>query len=78
MRKKINVTNVRHNKFNTNKIDTLNLVIKACLNQKHKKKYFVIYYLKKLSLIEQNYDIYDKKLLTIVTVYTFYCQGLNL
>ena len=36
---------------------------------KHEKKqYFITYYLRKLSLIEQNYDMHDKKLLTIVTI----------
>ena len=51
------------------KIDTLNLIIKTCLNQKNKKFWlFIIYYLKKLSLIEQNYDVYNKKLLIIITL----------
>ena len=50
------------------KIDTLNLVIKIYLNQKHKnKQYLVIYYSRKLLLIKQNYNIHNKKLLTIVT-----------
>ena len=45
-----------------------NLIIKTYLNQKYDDKWhFVTYYLKKkLSSIEQNYDIHDKKLLAII------------
>ena len=44
-----------------------NLAIKACLNQKYNGKQHSIAYLsKKLSSTEQNYDVHDKKLLTIV------------
>ena len=37
--------------------------------QKHKDKiwHLVVYYSKKLILLELNYNIYDKELLTIVT-----------
>ena len=45
-----------------------NLIIETYLNQKYKKIWlFIIYYSKKLSLIEQNYDVHDKKLLIIIT-----------
>ena len=51
------------------KIDASNLTIKTYLNQEYKGKWhFIIYYSKKLLSIEQNYDIYNKKLLTIVAV----------
>ena len=43
-------------------INALNLIIKACLNQKHESKYHSItYYFKKLSSTKQNYNIFDKK-----------------
>ena len=43
------------------------LTVKACLNQKYDGKQHSIAYLsKKLSSAEQNYDVHDKKLLTIV------------
>ena len=49
------------------KIDASNLIIKTCLNQKYEEKqHFITYYSKKLSSIEQNYDVHDKKLLIIV------------
>ena len=50
-------------------IDASNLVIKACLNQKHEDKWHLItYFSRKFSSIKQNYDIHDKKLLAIIIV----------
>jgi len=51
------------------KIDILDFILKACLLQKHADRvwYLVIYYSRKLILLELNYDIYNKKLLGIVT-----------
>ena len=41
-------------------IDALNLVIETCLSQEYKGKwYFIVYYSRKLSSIEQNYDIHE-------------------
>ena len=49
------------------KIDASDLVIEACINQKHDDKWHSIAYLsRKLSSAEQNYDIHDKELLAIV------------
>ena len=49
------------------KTNASNLIIDACFNQKNKnKQHFVIYFSKKLSSIEQNYDIHDKELLAII------------
>ena len=49
------------------KIDASDLIIKTCINQKHDDKWHSIIYLsRKFSSAEQNYDIHDKKLLTIV------------
>ena len=49
------------------KIDASDLIIKTCISQKHDDKWHsVIYLSRKLSSAEQNYDIHDKKLLTIV------------
>ena len=49
------------------KIDASDLVIEACINQKHDDKWYsVIYFSRKLSSAEQNYDIHDKELLAIV------------
>jgi len=48
-------------------IDALDLVIDACFNQKHEDMWHSItYLLRKLSLVEQNYNIHDKELLAIV------------
>ena len=45
-----------------------NLIIDACLNQENEsKQHPMIYFSRKLSSIKQNYDIHDKKLLTIIT-----------
>ena len=49
------------------KMNTLNLILKACLNQEHENKYYLMtYYFKKLFLAKQNYDITNKELLIIV------------
>ena len=52
------------------KIDLLDFILKACIVQKYKDKIWhsVIYYSKKLILLELNYNVYNKKLLAIVTV----------
>jgi hypothetical protein len=48
-------------------IDASNLVIDACFSQKHEDMWHpMTYLLRKLSPIEQNYDVHDKKLLAIV------------
>jgi len=48
-------------------IDLLDLVIDACFNQEHEDIWHkIIYLLRKLLLIEQKYNIYDKKLFAIV------------
>ena len=50
------------------KIDVSNLAIEACILQMHNEKWHsVIYFSRKLTSIEQNYDIHDKELLTIIT-----------
>ena len=51
-------------------IDLSDFALKVYLMQKHKDKvqYLVVYYSCKLTLLELNYDIYDKELLTVVTV----------
>ena len=50
------------------KTNASNLIIDACFNQESEdKQYFVTYFFKKLSSIEQNYDIHDKELLAIIT-----------
>ena len=49
------------------KIDASNLIIKACLNQEHDDKWHsMTYFSRKFTSTKQNYDIHDKKLLTIV------------
>ncbi len=49
------------------KIDALDLVIGACFSQEHEGMWHSMAYLsRKLSLVEQNYDVHDKKLLAIV------------
>ena len=51
------------------KIDTLDFVLGVCLLQKHREvQYLVIYYSRKIILLELNYDIYNKELLVIVIV----------
>ena len=51
------------------KTDLLDFVLGAYIVQKYKDKiwYSVVYYSKKLTLLELNYNIYDKELLAIVT-----------
>ena len=47
--------------------DALDKAIGACLTQEHEgKKHPVAYYSRKITLAEQNYDIYNKELLAIV------------
>ena len=49
------------------KIDASDLAIGACILQMHDEKwYFVTYFSRKLTSVEQNYDIHNKKLLTII------------
>ena len=49
------------------KTNIFDLAIKACLFQEHKSnQYPVAYFLRKLLLAEQNYNIYNKKLLAII------------
>ena len=49
------------------KIDASNLAIEACILQMHNEKWHsVTYFSRKLTSVEQNYDIYDKKLLAII------------
>ena len=52
------------------KIDLLDFILGVYIVQKHKDKiwYLVAYYSKKLTLLELNYDIYNKELLAIVIV----------
>ena len=50
------------------KIDASDLTIETCILQMHDEKWHSItYFSKKLTSVEQNYDIHDKKLLTIIT-----------
>ena len=51
------------------KIDLLDFVLGVCIIQKYKNKIWhpVAYYSKKLIPLELNYNIYNKKLLAIVT-----------
>ena len=49
------------------KIDVSDLTIGACILQMHNEKWYsVIYFLRKLTSMKQNYNIHDKKLLTII------------
>ena len=52
------------------KIDLLDFILGAYIVQKYKDKiwYLVAYYSRKLIPLELNYNIYNKELLTIVTV----------
>ena len=68
MCKEINVKNIQFKKIIRIEINALNLIIKACFNQKHENKWYsIIYFSRKFSSIEQNYDIHDKELLAIIT-----------
>ena len=51
-------------------IDLLNFILKVQLLQKYKNRiqYLVVYYSRKLMLVELNYNIYNKELLVIVVV----------
>ena len=47
--------------------DALDFAIGACLIQEYNRnRYPIAYFLRKMSLAEQNYEIYDKELLAIV------------
>ena len=51
------------------KTDVLDFVLGVCLVQKYPDKwYLVVYYSRKIILLELNYNIYNKELLGIVTV----------
>ena len=48
--------------------DVLDFVLNVCLVQKHPDKWHpVIYYSRKMTLLELNYNIYNKELLGIIT-----------
>ena len=51
-------------------MDLLDFALKAYMVQKYKNKiqHPVVYYSRKLTPLELNYNIYNKELLTIVTV----------
>jgi len=53
------------------KIDILNFILGVYLLQKYKNRvwHLVIYYSRKLILLELNYDIYNKELLRIIIVF---------
>jgi len=53
------------------KIDTSNYIFKDIFFQYNKKEvlYLVVYFFKKHNLIECNYKIYNKKLITIVCAF---------
>jgi hypothetical protein len=49
------------------KTDASNRAIRACLTQDYEgKRHPMAYYSRKITLVEQNYDIYNKELLAIV------------
>ena len=52
------------------KIDALDFIVGVYLLQKHKDRvqYLVIYYSQKITLLELNYNIYNKELLAIVVI----------
>ena len=60
--------------------DVLDLAIGACWMQEYDSRWhLVVYILRKLSLVEQNYDIYNKELLAIVAAletWRVYAEGL--
>jgi hypothetical protein len=63
-------------------MNALDFAIRACLNQlnKNDKNKPIAYYFKKLSLVELNYDIYNKELLAIVITFEqwqVYLKGLT-
>ena len=51
-------------------MDLLDFILKAYIVQKYKNKiqHLVVYYSKKLTPLELNYNIYNKELLAIITV----------
>jgi hypothetical protein len=51
------------------KIDVLDFVLGICIVQRHNNRiwYPVMYYSKKITPLELNYNIYNKELLAIVT-----------
>jgi hypothetical protein len=53
------------------KTDSLDFVIRACLNQLDENSKFklIAYYSRKLSPIELNYDIHNKELLAIIVTF---------
>jgi len=55
----------------TLKINASNKAIEACINQSNDKKHlhFIAYYSCKLTVAELNYEIHDKKLLTIINFF---------
>jgi len=59
--------------------DASDLAIGACLIQEHEgKRHLIAYYSKKMTLAEQNYDIYNKELLAIVAAlkhWRVYAEG---
>ena len=58
--------------FQTNQLakietDASDLAIGACLYQQKKDKWHLVaYYSRKITVLEQNYDIHDKELLVVV------------
>ena len=55
-------------KFITLKTNALNQTIKACINQSDDKKrlHLIAFHSKKITDVELNYEIHDKKLLIII------------
>ena len=51
-------------------MDLLDFILRACMVQKYKDKiqHPVVYYSRKLTPLELNYNIYNKELLVIITV----------
>ena len=51
-------------------MDLLDFILKVYIIQKYKDgiQHLIVYYSKKLTLVELNYNIYNKELLVIVTV----------
>ena len=63
-------------------IDTNKIALNSILSQpdEEKRLYSVIFYFRKFTAPELNYDIYDKKLLTIVDnfkIWRVYLEGLK-